>query len=281
VRCVICGVCVCVCVCASRCSWLAVAVLRLCFSLISSFCVYIAASACVSVVSRPLRVYNWELFDRHAREALKFDPDHRASKNLFKRVKGMLRARDSARSAKENRRWSDCLADAARAIELASDEEQYLRELYELQSEAALNGREYAAAVTAASWLIAKDPAHNQAYMWRARANMALEEYARAKQDFQQVMNRERGNREATAGYREAEQKAKEVKRKDYYKTLGVSKDVPSAQIRKAYRKLAVLHHPDKQKGEEAKKEAEAKFREINEAYEVLNDEGWWRWLEW
>lgn len=214
-----------------------------------------------------------ELAVKHTKEALKSDPDHRDSKNLFKRVKGMLRARASAQAAKASSQWTDCLAEVARAIELAADEEHYLRELYELQSEAALNGRQYADAVKAASWLIEKDPGHTQAYMWRARANMALEEYNRAKQDFQQVMNRDRGNREANAGYREAEQKAKVAKRKDYYKILGISKDATTSQVRKAYRKLAVLHHPDKQKSDDAKKEAEAKFREINEAYEVLNDQ--------
>ena len=53
---------------------------------------------------------------------------------------------------------------------------------------------------------------------------------------------------------------------KDYYKILGVDKNASEEEIKKAYRKLAHQHHPDKKSGDEAK------FKEINEAYQVLSD---------
>jgi len=55
----------------------------------------------------------------------------------------------------------------------------------------------------------------------------------------------------------------------DYYKTLGVSKEAKSDEIKKAYRKMALKYHPDKNGGN---KEYEAKFKEISEAYAVLSD---------
>ena len=55
----------------------------------------------------------------------------------------------------------------------------------------------------------------------------------------------------------------------DYYETLGVSKSASEADIKKAYRKLAMQYHPDRNKGDKA---AEAKFKSINEAYETLKD---------
>ena len=58
---------------------------------------------------------------------------------------------------------------------------------------------------------------------------------------------------------------------KDYYETLGVPKTANEADIKKAFRKLARQHHPDVNK-ERDKKSAEAKFKEINEAYEVLGN---------
>ncbi len=54
---------------------------------------------------------------------------------------------------------------------------------------------------------------------------------------------------------------------KDYYKALGVPRNATKDDIKKAYRKLAHQHHPDKQGG------SEAKFKELNEAYQVLGDE--------
>lgn len=57
---------------------------------------------------------------------------------------------------------------------------------------------------------------------------------------------------------------------KDYYGVLGVAKDASTDAIKKAYRKLALKYHPDKNPGD---KKAEEKFKEITEAYAVLSDE--------
>lgn len=55
----------------------------------------------------------------------------------------------------------------------------------------------------------------------------------------------------------------------DYYKLLNVSRDATAEEIKKAYRKMAVKYHPDKNPGDKA---AEEKFKEVSEAYEVLKD---------
>ncbi|MBP5643594.1 MAG: J domain-containing protein [Bacteroidales bacterium] len=57
---------------------------------------------------------------------------------------------------------------------------------------------------------------------------------------------------------------------KDYYKVLGVDRSAKQDEIKKAYRKLAVKYHPDKNPGDKA---AEEKFKEISEAYQVLGNE--------
>lgn len=62
---------------------------------------------------------------------------------------------------------------------------------------------------------------------------------------------------------------------KNYYDVLGVQKGASKDDIKKAFRKLSLKYHPDRQSGksDEEKKEAEAKFKEIGEAYETLSDD--------
>ena len=66
-----------------------------------------------------------------------------------------------------------------------------------------------------------------------------------------------------------------EQAKRDYYEVLGVKKDATKDELKKAYRKLSMMYHPDKQQGksEEEKKDAEEKFKEIAEAYDVLSDD--------
>jgi molecular chaperone DnaJ len=58
--------------------------------------------------------------------------------------------------------------------------------------------------------------------------------------------------------------------KRDYYEVLGVQKNASKDDIKKAYRKLAIQYHPDKNPGD---KKAEEKFKEATEAYEILGDD--------
>ena len=59
--------------------------------------------------------------------------------------------------------------------------------------------------------------------------------------------------------------------KRDFYEILGVGKDAGEDEIKKAYRKLAMKHHPDRNQAD-ATKGSEAKFKEVKEAYEILSD---------
>ena len=58
--------------------------------------------------------------------------------------------------------------------------------------------------------------------------------------------------------------------KRDYYEVLGVAKEATSDEIRKAYKREALKHHPDRNPGDSA---AEGRFKEASEAFQVLSDE--------
>lgn len=60
--------------------------------------------------------------------------------------------------------------------------------------------------------------------------------------------------------------------KRDYYEVLGVPKNASDEEIKKAYRKLAMKYHPDRNQGDGAAKDAEARFKEAKEAYEMLSE---------
>ena len=59
------------------------------------------------------------------------------------------------------------------------------------------------------------------------------------------------------------------MSKEDYYKVLNVERNSTEDEIKKAYRKLAMKYHPDRNKGD---KNAEKKFKEVNEAYQTIGD---------
>ena len=64
------------------------------------------------------------------------------------------------------------------------------------------------------------------------------------------------------------------MSKRDYYEVLGIDKNASESEIKKAYRKMAMQYHPDKfaNATDKEKEEAEHKFKEINDAYQVLSD---------
>lgn len=103
---------------------------------------------------------------------------------------------------------------------------------------------------------------------------MEMESYEEAVRDYEKAHRNDKTNGEYRKLLQHAKLELKKSKRKDYYKILGVDKNANEDEIKKAYRKRALVHHPDRHSSatEEEKKEQEKKFKEVGEAYGVLTD---------
>ena len=88
------------------------------------------------------------------------------------------------------------------------------------------------------------DENYFKAVMRRAKSYMDLEKYEEAVRDYETAHRMERCNHEARQMLQQAKIKLKQSKRKDYYKILGVERGANDDEIKKAYRKRALVHHP-------------------------------------
>ncbi|KAJ3122256.1 hypothetical protein HK100_012071 [Physocladia obscura] len=111
-------------------------------------------------------------------------------------------------------------------------------------------------------------------HLRRADSYLKQESYEDAVRDYTVAAEIKPNDREITNALARAKQAEKAAKRKDYYKILGVDRSADDGAIKKAYRKLALLYHPDKQASlpEEERASCDTKFKEVSEAYSVLSD---------
>lgn len=113
------------------------------------------------------------------------------------------------------------------------------------------------------------DPTYLKARKTKATALGKFGDWETAVRDLKAIQETNPQEPGIAKDIRNAELELKKSKRKDYYKILGVEKDAGDNEIKKAYRKLAIVHHPDKNPDDE---EAADRFKDIGEAYETLSD---------
>jgi len=120
---------------------------------------------------------------------------------------------------------------------------------------------------------ISLDEKYIKAYRRRALVSQNLGEHDEAVRDFEMIFKLEQ-TRENKMAINDAKKKQKLAERKDYYKILKISKDADEKDIKKAYKKMAMVHHPDRHanSSEEEKLKHEKSFKDVNEAVSVLSD---------
>lgn len=210
---------------------------------------------------------------QHYREGLRSDPEHKQLKAAATTLKSLIKATKSGEDALAGQKFEEAQGYFKQALEVDPGNTANQIHLYMKLCEAYYKGEKFTEGIAACTSAIDLKPEYLDAWMKRGEAKIAAEMFEEAVRDYTKATEIDGSNRAAQEGLNRANLELKKSKRKNYYKILGVPKNANPSQIKKAFRKLALVWHPDKHKGEEAKEEAEKKFRDIGEAYEVLSDE--------
>ena len=117
------------------------------------------------------------------------------------------------------------------------------------------------------------NPFYARGYIKRGNVYMELKMFDDARADFQKAKDLD-PNISGVEGYlNDANKKAESARKRDYYAILGIDKNADEKEIKRAYKKMAMKYHPDRNsESEESKKMAEKKFIDVNDAYTVLSD---------
>ena len=117
------------------------------------------------------------------------------------------------------------------------------------------------------------NPNYVTAYIRRALIYEEFKMFDDAKNDLQKAKELDPNNAKIDGYMNEANAKADEARNRDYYAILGLSRSATQDEIKKAYRKLALKYHPDRNcESEQSKKIAQRKFEDVSDAYSVLSD---------
>lgn len=211
---------------------------------------------------------------KHIKQALQVDPDFKQCQQFWKNIQKAEKAKTEAAECFQRgeieqalKLYDDCLAfdPLNNSFNMAIVYNKACGLSKVGQTDAALD---------ALSQAIKMNPEYVKAYFKRGDILLETEKFEEAIREYSKVKE----FAPQTPGLREklkaAQLELKKSKRKDLYKILEVDKGAGPSMIKTAYRKRAVQWHPDKHANsdEATQKEAEAKFKEIGEAYAILSD---------
>lgn len=210
---------------------------------------------------------------QHFQQVLRLAPDHSKASAAYKKARLLKSKKEEGNKAYNSDNFQEAFNIYTSALEVDPNNKLANSKLYFNRANACSKINKLNQAVEDCTTAISLNEDYLKAYLRRAKTYMELDMFEEAVRDYERVLRKEH-TREHKQLLDKAKLELKKSKRKDYYKVLGIPKDATVDDIKKAYRKRALLHHPDRHSNasEEMKREQEKKFKELGEAYNILSD---------
>lgn len=208
---------------------------------------------------------------RHYQKGLRLDPEHSELKKAYFGLKNLLKKSKSAEDNVNKGKLRVAVEDFKGALALDPNHLAHNVHLHLGLCKVLVKLGRGKDAITSCNEALNIDGELLEALVQRGEAKLLTEDWEGAVEDLKTAAQQSPQDMEIRESLMRAEKALKMSKRKDWYKILEVSKTASVSEIKRAYKKLALQWHPDK--NVENREEAEAKFREIAAAYEVLSNE--------
>lgn len=206
---------------------------------------------------------------QHFRQAVNCDPDYRDAVKYLRLVQKLDRMKSDGNTEYKAGRWQAASDKYSEALEVDPLNKGTNSKLLQNRALCRTQLKDYKGAIEDCERALTLDPTYTKAKKTKASALGQSGKWEDAVRELKDLQEEDPQDASIAKLLRNAELELKKSKRKDYYKILGVEKDADDNQIKKAYRKAAIIHHPDKNPDDQ---EAEERFKDIGEAYETLSD---------
>ncbi|XP_051152383.1 dnaJ protein P58IPK homolog isoform X2 [Andrographis paniculata] len=208
---------------------------------------------------------------RHYQKGLRLDPEHGELKKTYFGLKNLLKKTKSAEDNANKGKLRLAVEEYKAALAMDPNHLAHNVHLHLGLCKVLVKLGRGKDAVTSCTDVLDIDGDVVDALVQRGEAKLIIEDWEGAVADIKAAAEKLPQDMNIREALTRAEKALKMSQRKDWYKILGISKTASMSEIKKAYKKLALQWHPDK--NVDNREEAEAKFREIAAAYEVLGDE--------
>jgi len=231
-----------------------------------------------AIYVRGLCLYYEDNLDRaisHFTQVLRFAPDHVKAKEMYKKAKALKLKKEEGNTVFKAGQLDEAYKLYSEALNIDPSNKNTNSKLYFNRATVLGRQKKLDLSIADCNKAIELDNSYIKAYLRRAKSYTETEQYEEAVRDYETIFKTDKSNREYRHLLQEAKNELRKSKRKDYYKILGVEKSANDDEVKKAYRKRAMVHHPDRHSSasDEEKKDHEHKFKEVGEAYAVLSDD--------
>lgn len=206
------------------------------------------------------------------RKVLMEDPDMKLAQDAIRNGKRMEDMKEEANAMFKGGKLDETLQKYDEIIALDPYNRFFNSKIYGNMSTIYIKKNDLKSALKYATKSVDFDKKFAKGFFKRAEINTMLENWEDADRDYR-TANGLDSTLNLQGKIKEAQKKVKDYKKnRDFYKILGIGRDATKTEINKAFRKQSLEWHPDKQTDPEKKREAEKRYQEIRDAYEVLKD---------